>query len=452
MRISGLQSLYGNYYGTSTISALRNKNMQQLQQIMQGVNATGSVSAANRANTVRSMARTNTEFLKSYNKSMSDLMTSANTLRGSNFTSVWNQTKVQSSNQNVAQVKQNYRLSAQDSYAVNVKQLATKQSNQSMGLQKNALAEKDAAFSITTKKGNFSFQISAKDAEGNTKTNGQMLREMADAVNAKGIGVKAEVSKEQDDTEKITFTSEQTGEEKGFTIAGEAAAAYGFDQVQQAAQDAVYTVSKNGRAEQSFTSADNTVSMDYGRMDVTFKQTGETTIQAGQFDREQVVSAVKDLVEKNNSTISMLEESAEKGYGVQGQLKNMAGNSIANRYLEEIGISRGSDGRLTLDETKLTQALDENPTQAKELLSGSFGLAQGAFDDARAGMAQSGSVLLGQNSYTNSYGNSYGSYSNDYSYFSDFTNSLQMLGMYNRYGVQTMSNVFALGKFFDQYF
>lgn len=443
MTVSGLQSLYGNYYGTSRISTLRNTQMQQLQQIMQGVNR---ISATNRSTSTRSMARENTEFLKNYNKSMSELMTSANTLRGLNSTSIWNQTTVQSSDKSVMQAVQNYRMSAKDSYAVNVKQLATKQSNLSMGLQKNALAEKDAAFSIKTQKGTFSFQVSAKDADGNFKTNQQMMQEMADAVNEKKIGVKATVSTEEDET-KINFTAEETGEKNGFTIEGEAAATYGFDQVQQAAQDAMYTVSKNGRKEQSFTSASNTVSMDYGRMDVTFRKAGEATIQAGAVDKEQVVSAVKDLVEKNNSTISMLEESAQKGYGVQNQLNNMAG-SIADRYLENIGISRGADGRLTLDEAALTQALEENQEHTKELLSGSFGLAQSAFDDARAGMSQSGSTLLSQNSYTNLYN----SYSNDYSYFSDFTNSLQMLGMYNRYGVQTMSNIFALGKFFDQYF
>lgn len=444
MTVSGLQSLYGNYYGTSKISSLRSTQMQKLQQIMQGADRT---SATNRSTSVRSMARANTEFLKNYNKNMSNLMSSANTLRGMSSTSIWNKTTVQSSDKSVMQAVQNYRMSTKDSYAVNVKQLATKQNNLSMGLQKNAAAEKDASFSITTKKGTFSFQISAQDENGKQKTNRQMMQEMADAVNEKKIGVKATVSEEDDDA-KISFTSEETGEKNGFTIEGEAAAAYGFDQVAQAAQDAAYTVSKNGRAEQSFTSAQNTVSMDYGRIDVTFQKAGTATIQAGAVDTDKVVSAVKDLVEKNNSTISMLEESAEKGYGVQNQLNEMKGSSIANRYLEDIGITRGTDGRLTLDEAKLTQALQEKPEQTKELLSGSYGLAQNAFDDARTGMAQSGSTLLNQNSYTNLYSN----YSDDYSYFSDFTNSFQMLGLYNRYGVQTMSNVFALGHFFDQYF
>lgn len=446
MTVSGLQSLYGNYYGTSRISSLRSTQMQKIQQLQQLREIMQERTSATSSTTrTRSMERSNSDFLKNYNKSMSQLMTSANSLRSMNSTSIWNKTTVKSSDKSVMSVTQNYRMSAKDSYAVNVTQLAKKQSNLSAGLQKNALAEKDAAFSITTKKGSFSFQINAKAEDGTFKTNGQMLREMADAVNAKGIGVKAAVSTEED-TSKITFTSEETGKENSFTIEGEAAAAYGFDQVQEEAQDAMYTVSKNGRKEQAYTSAENTVKLDFGRMDVTFHKTGEATIKAGEIDQDQIVSAVKDLVEKNNSTISLLEKNAELGYGVQRQLDAMAG-SIADRHLEGVGISRGEDGRLTLDEEKLVQALEEKPEQAKELLGGSFGLGQSAFDDARQGMQQSGASLLRQNTIANNYS----SYSNDYSYFSDFTNSLQMLGMYNRYGVRTMSNLFALGNYFDQY-
>ena len=447
MRISGLQSLYGNYYGTSKIS--RSSQMQQLREIMQNVQNVSRSSASNRSTYTRSMDRTDTEFLKNYNKSMSELMTGANALRSMNNSGLWNKTTVKSSDKTVLNAVQNYRMSAKDSYAVNVKQLATKQTNTSIGLQKNSLAQKDAAFSISNGKGSFSFRISAKDQDGNFKTNTQMLKEMADAVNRKGIGVKASVTTEGD-TSKLTFTSEETGKEKGFQVEGEAAAEYGLNNVTQQAQDAEYTVSKNGREEQTFTSDKNTVTMDYGRMDVTFEKTGEATIQAGQIDTDQIVSAVKDLVEKNNSTISLLEKNADRGYGVQRQLDSMTAASVTDRYMENIGISKGSDGKLTLDETKLKAALENDTAATKELLGGSFGLAQSSFNDAKAGMAQSSASLLNQNSY-----GSYGSYSGDYNYFSDFTNnfgnSYQMLGMYSRYGVRTMSNLFAMGNFLDMY-
>ncbi len=446
MNVNGLQSLFGNYYGNSRISSMYRN---QFQNVVQGINRS---SASNRSNVTRSMDRSSREFLNTYNRSMSDLMSSANVLRSMNNSGIWNKTTVKSSDKTMLNVVQNYRMSSRDTFQVNVKQLAAKQTNTSAGIMKNDLAQKDAAFSISTEKGAFSFKVDAKDKDGNFKTNTQMLNEMADAVNKSGIGVKASVSTE-DDTAKITFTSEKTGEKSAFEVKGEAAEEYGFDKVSQEAQDAEYTVSKNGRQEETFTSAENTVTMDYGRMDVTFEKTGQATIQTGQMDDDAIVAAVKDLVEKNNSTISLLEKNVSRGYGVERQLNGMTNGSFSDHYVEDVGIKRADDGRLSLDEEKLRASLETNPDEVKEVLGSSYGLGQTAFDDARQGLAQTSMSLLDNEDrmFGNSY-NSYDRYSSDFNYFSDFTNSFQMMGLYNRLGSNTMSNVFSIGNFIDMFF
>lgn len=421
------QGYYGNYYGTGSISSLYKLQMQQ------AIQRTNSSSALNRSNVTRYMDSSSTNFLKSYNSSMASLMSDAGALRTGNASGLWNKTAVSSSDKSVLEVKQNYRMSTQDTYQVDVKQLAAKQKNSSNGIAENALAQKDAVFSISNEKGTFSFRLEAQDKKGNFKTNGQMLKEMAEVVNQSDIGVKASASA-KDGISQITFISESTGKKNVFRMEGEFAEANGLGKASTEAQDAVYTVSKNGRQEQTYTSAENTVTLDYGRMSATFGSTGEATVKAG-VDIDGVVSATGNLVDSYNSTISMLQKNVDRGYGVERQLNQMRQSSLSDKSLELLGITKDSNGKMYLDETKLRNSLETNPALTKELLGGSFSLAQSMFDDGRQGLSQSGSSLL-QNDVETAYNNSY-------------SNPFQLMGLYSRSGAYTMTNFYTVGNFIN---
>ena len=425
MSVNGIrQGYYGNYYGTNSISSLYKS---QLQQAMQRINRSSAVS---NSTVTRYMDKSSTNFLKTYNSSMSSLMTSASKLRTANH-SVWNSTAVKSSDTAVMDVEQKYRMSSNDTYEVNVKQLAAGQVNSTGSVQSSELAKNDAVFSISNETGTRTFEVKAQDAEGNFKTNEQMFKEMAAAINESGMGVKAEVSA-KDNTSQMTLTSEKTGKANAFKVEGSFAEETGLNKVSKEAQDAEYTVSKNGRAEQTYTASENTVSMDYGRMSATLKKEGKTTLEVG-VDQEKVISAVKDVVESYNSAVTMLQDNFDRGYGVERQLGNMLRMGVAEESLEKIGITQDGEGQLHLDEAVLTKSLNKNPALTKELLGGSFSLAQSVFEDGRQGLNQSGASLI-QNDLNQAMEN-------------NFSDPFSLMGMYSRSGAYTMTNFYAIGNF-----
>lgn len=427
MAVNGIgYGYYGNSYGINNISALYRKQLQNAARVNRS-------SAVSRSNVTRYLEKSSSNFLKTYNSSMSSLMTNANNLRAGNAAGVWNKTAVSSSEPSVLDIKQNYRMSSPDTYEVDVKQLATGQTNVSNGMTAKDFAASDAAFSISGPNGSFSVDVKALDASGNAKTNGQMLTEIADVVNKSGIGVKASIST-KDGVSEISFASEKTGKDNAFKIEGDFAKENGFDKVSEQAANAEYTVAKNGQAERTYSSAENKVDLDYGRMSATLKTTGKSTVSVGA-DRDGIVSSTKNLVKQYNDTLNMLHENADRGFGVQRQLDNMLNTPISEKSMNQLGISKDKDGYLKIDEDKLRDSLKTNPQQTKELLGGSFSFAQGLFDDGRQGLSQPGASLIQSDMQTGQQ--------------NSFNNMFNLMGMYSRSGAYTMSNFFTLGNYIN---
>ena len=95
-------------------------------------------------------------------------------------------------------------------------------------------------------------------------------------------------------------------------------------------------------------------------------------------DAEKSVSAIKNFAESYNSTLDTLADSEntsalEKGVQMVNSTKAYA------RTLNRIGISVGSDNRLSVDEDKLKAA---SPLTMKSLFSGSYSLANRIADKA----------------------------------------------------------------------
>lgn len=95
-------------------------------------------------------------------------------------------------------------------------------------------------------------------------------------------------------------------------------------------------------------------------------------------DAEKSISAVKNFVDSYNSTLDTLQDSEntkalEKGV----QMVNSA--KAYSRTLNRIGISIGSDNRLSIDEDKLKAA---SPLTMKSLFSGNYSLANRIADKA----------------------------------------------------------------------
>lgn len=83
-----------------------------------------------------------------------------------------------------------------------------------------------------------------------------------------------------------------------------------------------------------------------------------------------------------NPTLRGLQATLIRGLqGSSGSPYVFAGNPL--RSVSEFGISVGSDGRLSFDKTKMTEALDEDPFAVREFLSG-----DGTTDGAALGLAK----------------------------------------------------------------
>ena len=108
----------------------------------------------------------------------------------------------------------------------------------------------------------------------------------------------------------------------------------------------------------------------------------------------------------------------------------------SEKSMELIGITVNKDGTLKLDESKLKESLNKDPSLTKDILGGSFGVAQGAFNDAVKGMGAN-SLSLISNDISSLQG--YGSINDPLGNMSFFANS----GSWGR------NNYSALGLMFD---
>lgn len=426
MSVSGI-GYYGNSYGVQNISSLYRRQMQH------AVNRVNRSSAMGNSRINRYLEKSSSQFLKNYNSSMSSLMTSANALKTTNRSGIWNKSTAHSSNTKVLDVKQNYTmgsLGTKDSYQINVNKLAKAQKNVSTEVEKNAFASADAELSVSTAKGNFTFHISAKDAQGNQKTNGQMMREMTDNINKSGIGINASIHT-KDGKSQMVLSAKETGKKNAFALSGDFAEKNGLAKPVEEAEDAEYTVSKNGQEEKAYTSDVNQVSLDYGRLTANLHEVGESTVKIGVHDNT-VVSAVKDLVSNYNDTVKMLAKNADRGSGVERQLSHMLQIPVSEKSLSLVGISQDKNGLLQLDESKLVDSLNKNPSLTKDVLGGSFSIAQTMFENGRQGLSKSGASLI----------------ENDLGIVQDkYENNLFMtMSAFGRTSPYAMSNMFTVGS------
>lgn len=432
--ISGINN--GFYSYQASLNQLR--LTQMLQNRYSGLNAVNPVSkanpvtsGANRSTTLSSAAN----YINQYTSSMTDLMSSANALRGGNSQSAVNQVTAKSSDASVLEASARYKLTSPASYEVNVSQLAAEQVSQTEGVTAGASASGDISFTIAGNKGSKEISVSAAYSNGSAKTNLQQLNDTAKAVNAANVGVTATVVTE-DGKSSLKLTSAETGTRDGsFSVTGGYADASGLSKATQEAQDAVYTVSENGTSKE-YTSGSNKVSIGYGKFDVTLKKEGTASITTGA-DSDKITKAMSDFVDSYNETVNLLSSNADRGSGNIMQLKRLATALGSEQGMERMGLSFNKDGTLTLDKEKLTKNLEESPSLTKDLISGSSGLAQRTFSAAQSGLNSSVSSVIQSDLQNYSYEQS--------------TSSINFMNSFARSGVYNMANYNYMGMFINTY-
>ena len=115
---------------------------------------------------------------------------------------------------------------------------------------------------------------------------------------------------------------------------------------------------------------------------------------------QNTVGAVKDMFEKYNSTLKLLNDNADRGPGVMKQIARMVTADPASvENMAKLGMSVNKDGTLNLNEKKLSDALKtKDPIQLKSLkslLGGLNGIADKIHVNALYGSNMSSRSLIG---------------------------------------------------------
>jgi flagellar hook-associated protein 2 len=377
---------YENYQNMSSLLSSISPQAGSTDSMQQALAA--AVNAVENNSEAQTFQTNLTDVLNQLQANSSDLADTAGSLTSDNPFSVFNDRTAVSSDSSVLTATAYSALSPDTgasvaSYSMNVYSMATAQNN--IGSELTA-ADPSAVGSgtntIDINVNGVDNQISFAVESGDT--NDTVLQKMAGAINSAGIGVTATViSGKTAGTEQLAVAANNTGASSTFTVSdatGNAVQATGAGTVVQTSQDASYTVDGT-----SYTSGSNTISLDQGMVTVTLQGTGTATLNVAP-DANKVEQAVTDFVSGINNFIDFLDNNSSY---IKPEVLSTINNFISeNQYqLGSLGITQGTDGKLTIDTGTLSAAVTQNMSGVQDALTGIEGLAKEVSDYA-SGISQ----------------------------------------------------------------
>jgi flagellar hook-associated protein 2 len=312
-------------------------------------------------------------------------------------TSVFGSRTVNSSNSDVVSGSAGTGMST-GTYSIEVSQLA----------QARTVAGASFADIGTTHTGTGTlvFRVGTKDpVTVSIDSTNNTLEGVRRAINAANAGVTATIVNDGSGTPyRLSITANGTGTTNSFTVTDNLSGGQALTLAEtMAARDAQFTV--NGM---NITKSTNTVTDVVEG--VTFNLKAKTTspvVITVEKDTDSIVSNIKDLVKTFNDVNSFANsqfkyDETKKTAGVLSgdttlrtahtKLRDILSQTVANSYtsfrnISQVGIEFNDDGSITVDETKLREAIDENPREVAALFlgNGTAGTAETAsLTDARA--------------------------------------------------------------------
>ncbi|MDL2273732.1 hypothetical protein LJC34_04210 [Oscillospiraceae bacterium OttesenSCG-928-G22] len=342
---------YFNYNNYSTLFGLNNARsgstaVSSLQQNMQNILESAGTKLSGVKN---SSALGNIQDLKGGASSLK------NALRSLSDGGAYRKTAVSSDSDKVSVRVDNKAYGSFKDTTIKVSQLAAGQKNEGASLQSNAAAQSGYhQFEIETNgtRHQFSVSLSASD------TNETMQQKMADAINARNIGVTAAVSKNEiNGTSSLAISAGKTGDAANakFSIrdvAGSAVSKTGVSTVTQQAQNAIYSIN-GGASRESLT---NEVSLGGGVTATLKKASDEAVSISSKKDASTAISKVKDMVDGYNRVLSGVVENGddERGYRLFSRMLSVSKTYMAE--LGKIGVEFDADGYMSINDTKIKEA------------------------------------------------------------------------------------------------
>ncbi len=274
--------------------------------------------------------------------------------------------KANSSNENKITARYIGTESDSDSpdFDIEVSHLATPQINTGNYLSQNKLnlPRGEYSFDININEYSYELQFKVNDSD----TNRTLQDKLARLVNRSDIGITAEVKKNSSNNSALSLTSVSTGlgfKPQIFSIVnnsdnlGDIVDYLGLNQMTTEPSNARFTLNGEERS-----SSSNTFTINKG-FEISLKDTtDDETVHIGfKPDFDSIMESVSDLTSKYNHVADMAAAKAE-GNGDSSRLtKELTGIYRHHKNsLESVGITSDDAGHLNIDESLVSQAIDDN--------------------------------------------------------------------------------------------
>ncbi|WP_343628062.1 flagellar filament capping protein FliD [Roseateles sp.] len=288
-------------------------------------------------------------------------------------------------------------------YTLNVTSMASSQSLSSKAFANNATV---GSGSMTIELGQWSgtnnSTFTSKDGASPVSISisaTDTLSTIRDKINGSGAGVLASVVTDASGS-RLVIRSKDTGEANGFRIStadddggnGDASglSALAYDPTASITSMTQNTAAANAKLTINgldISSASNNIEGAVDGLTINLLKTGQSTVTVGQ-DKDSVKKAINDFVTSYNSLMNLMRDDTKyddanktagplqgdsTAVGLQSQLRNItaSGSTLGGAFqrLSDLGLSIGTAGTITVDDTKLTSALG-NMSDLKNLFMG----------------------------------------------------------------------------------
>lgn len=323
-------------------------------------------------------------FYNGFDSSMKALKDAAYNLKNTNLNSAVNQIGYGSDNSKVVTVTSKF-APGRDSFNVEVSQLAGGQKTTYIALDTEGAGNFVGKSSLTLNSGDKTYKFDFNFTAGTT--NKQVLHSIAEKVNESNSSLKASVTEKDGKSQLQLYTSE-TGATAAFSVTMTGALEQRLlTERQEAAQDAVYRV--NGV---SHTSGKNEIELAKG-VSATLTGIGEAKVSPNQMDTGKLVNAVKQFASAYNDVVDHLKANSGSSKAISNLASSFANIRFSASSLSQVGIDVSADGKLSVNETRLTEAATNNLDVLQRLVGSSDGIAGVTYNKAFSALIHKDNLL-----------------------------------------------------------
>lgn len=218
----------------------------------------------------------------------------------------------------------------------------------------------------------FDYQGWVNNANAQTETLKKQIS-YEDSSSTSGVSSAGKTS----DTSKATGTSSASGSDKTSSSYDSAAAStssflLNYKQTLTELESASAKL-QSGRKDNVFSKYESAVSTLSRAQTEDEKKAAQAKVDKAQ---EDIISAINNLAEKYNNTISFLAGNSNRSSGATRQMESLQRSLPTENALKTMGMSLDTTGKLQVNNDKLKESLNQGYGLVKDVVGGQYGIAQ----------------------------------------------------------------------------